>query len=287
MRAGSAGGHPGVQADRGPANGRKALDRRLYRTFQVKEIDCTGGAARLVEARKAAIEEISLKVLLNGTEFTSLLCLNQLVEELALGFLYSVGVIDRMGDVASISYDEHSTAVLIDLLPLRSCAHYGGVRTVTSCSASASPAPVLSARPSRSAHTGKFHISDILDVMDDFVLQSEVFKTLGGVHSALFRHGDFSIFIEDIGRHNCLDKIAGVLLKGDKMELADHGVLFLSGRVSSEVMVKVIRLGVPVLVSHSTPTAAAIDLARKYGVTLLGYVRGTSGFVYSGEARLR
>jgi FdhD protein len=252
----------------------------------VKEIVCTGGTTRLSEGRKAAIEEISLKVRINGTEFTSLLCLNQLAEELALGFLYSVGVIDRMGDVASISYDEQSTAVSIDLVPLRSCARSGGLRTVTSCSASASPAPVLPAGPARSMFTGKFPIDDILDVMDDFIGRSEVFKTLGGVHSALFRHGEFSIFNEDIGRHNCLDKIAGVLLRDERMELADNAMLFVSGRVSSEVMIKVIRLGVPVLISHSTPTAAAIDLAKAYGVTLLGYVRGTSGFVYSGDARL-
>ncbi len=284
--AGSTGRRLGAQADRRPAGKQQSLNGGLYRTFDVKEIVCTNGIARLCESEKAAVEEISLKLCINGTEFASLLCLNQLAEELALGFLYSVGVINRMGDVSSISYDENSTAVMIDLVPLRYCARSGGLRTVTSCSASASPAPVLPARPSRPAHKGKFHISEILDVMDDFVRRSEVFKMLGGVHSALFRHGDFSVFNEDIGRHNCLDKIAGVLLKGDKMEQANNAMLFLSGRVSSEVMVKVIRLGVPVLISHSTPTATAIDLAREYGVTLLGYVRGRSGFVYSGEARL-
>jgi FdhD protein len=77
-----------------------------------------------------------------------------------------------------------------------------------------------------------------------------------------------------------------VLLRNDKMNLVEKGMLFVSGRVSSEIITKVIRLGVPVLVSRSTPTAAAVILARKYNVTLLGYVRRNSGFVYSGEERI-
>ncbi len=70
------------------------------------------------------------------------------------------------------------------------------------------------------------------------------------------------------------------------MDLVEKGMLFVSGRVSSEIITKVIRLGVPILVSRSTPTAAAVNLAREYNVTLLGYVRSNDGFVYSGEDRL-
>ena len=70
------------------------------------------------------------------------------------------------------------------------------------------------------------------------------------------------------------------------MTLVGNAILFVSGRVSSEIITKVIRMGVPVLVSRSTPTAAAVNLAREYNVTLLGYVRKNSGYVYSGDERL-
>jgi FdhD protein len=70
------------------------------------------------------------------------------------------------------------------------------------------------------------------------------------------------------------------------MHLVGNGTLYVSGRVSSEIITKVIRLGIPVLVSKSTPTAAAVSLAREYNVSLLGYVRRNSGFIYSGEERL-
>jgi len=70
------------------------------------------------------------------------------------------------------------------------------------------------------------------------------------------------------------------------MDLVGSGMMFVSGRVSSEIITKVIRLGVPVLVSRSTPTAAAVNLAREYNVTLLGYVRRNTGVVYAGAERL-
>lgn len=126
----------------------------------------------------------------------------------------------------------------------------------------------------------------MMQSMKDFERRSEIYKTVGGVHSVLFQQDDFSVFNEDIGRHNCFDKIAGVLLRNRKMNLVEHGILFVSGRVSSEIITKVIRMGAPVLVSRSTPTSAAVHLARQYNVTLLGYVRKNSGYVYSGEERL-
>lgn len=264
------------------------MDEGLYSTFGVKEIVSDNGVIRLCDKEKHAIGEISLKIYINGTEFGSLLCLNQLTEELALGFLYSEGVIDTIGDVASISFNERLFAVMINLVAGRSVAKCESLRSVTSgcgkCFTYINPLKHEQFLPV--ATEDQFPLRDILDVMKDFEGQSEVFKTMGGVHSVLFRHRDFSVFSEDIGRHNCFDKIGGVLLRQHKMELVEKAMLFVSGRVSSEIITKVIRLGVPILASQSTPTSAAVNLAREYNVTLLGYIRGNSGFVYSGDAGL-
>lgn len=265
------------------------MDERLYATFDVKEIvSDKDQTVRLEDKEKDVIGEISLKIYINGTEYASLLCLNQLTEELALGFLYSEGVIDTIADVAAISYNERLFAVMITLAAGKSVEKCESLRSVTSgcgkCFTYINPLKHEKFLPV--AGQDRFPIADILAAMKEFERRSEIYKTVGGVHSVLFRHPDFSVFNEDIGRHNCFDKIAGVLLKNNKTALVQTGMLLVSGRVSSEIITKVIRLGAPVLVSRSTPTAAAVHLAREYNVTLLGYVRGKSGFVYSGETRL-
>lgn len=264
------------------------MEDTIYTNFIVKKIISDDASIMLSDVERPVIGEISLKIYINGVEYASLLCLNQLTEELALGFLYSEGVIDTIDDVASITYNERLFAVMIHLVPGKAVEKCESLRSVTSgcgkCFTYINPlkqekfVPVLD--------SGQYSIKDILNTMVEFERQSEIYRTVGGVHSVLFKHAEYSVFNEDIGRHNCFDKIAGVLLRNQKLNLVENGILFVSGRVSSEIITKVIRLGVPVLVSRSTPTSAAVNLARQYHVTLLGYVRKNSGYVYSDEERL-
>ncbi len=264
------------------------MEDTIYSSFFVKEINSDDVKTTLSEVEKLVIGEISLKIYINGVEYASLLCLNQLTEELALGFLYSEGVIDTIDDVASISYNERLFAVMINLAAGRSVEKCESLRSVTSgcgkCFTYINP--LKQDKFIALSDHDKFSLHNIMQAMKDFERRSEIYKTVGGVHSVLFQQDKFSVFNEDIGRHNCFDKIAGVLLRNKKMTLVEKGILFVSGRVSSEIITKVIRMGVPVLVSRSTPTAAAVNLARQYNVTLLGYVRKNYGYVYSGEERL-
>ena len=264
------------------------LDERVCSAFSVKEITYDDGEITLSATEKYVIGEISLKIYINGVEYASLLCLNQLTEELALGFLYSEGVIDTIADVADISYNERQFAVMVRLVPGKSIDKCESLRSVTSgcgkCFTYINPLKRDKFVPL--SGIDRFSVRNILRSMHEFERSSEIYKSIGGVHSVLFHHEDFSVFNEDIGRHNCFDKIAGVLLRNDKMNLVANGMLYVSGRVSSEIITKVIRLGIPILVSKSTPTAAAVTLAREYNVCLLGYVRKNSGFIYSGETRL-
>lgn len=264
------------------------MDEKLFSTFNIKEIISDNGVIRLRDSEKDVIGEISLKIYINGTEYASLLCLNQLTQELALGFLYSEGVIDSIDDVESISYNECLFAVMINLVAGKSVERCESLRSVTSgcgkCFTYINP--LKHEKFNILPGDKKFSLNDIMHSMKDFEKRSQIYKTVGGVHSVLFQHDAFSVFNEDIGRHNCFDKILGVLLRNQKMTLVENAILFVSGRVSSEIITKVIRMGVPVLASRATPTSAAVNLAREYNVTLLGYVRKDSGFVYSGAERL-
>ena len=260
----------------------------LSQRFNILQITRQEGKTVLQPAEKLVVAEISLKILVNGVEYAALLCLDQYLEELALGFLYSEGCIDSYDDVLSTHVDQPRKQVFFkirddslvhDRKSIRSIASSGG-KSYTSIDR-------LGPNKIRAAESSvTFPLTDVLDIMKDFETRSEIFREIGGVHSVMYQSEDFSALIEDIGRHNCVDKITGILLKTGRLSDLEKGIMFISGRVSSEIMTKIIRIGVPILVSRSTPTAAAVTMAEDYQVTLLGYVRGNSGNIYAGAARL-
>lgn len=260
----------------------------VYEEFDVVEINGENDPITMNDASRKVIVEVSLKIIVNSMELVSMLCLNQLQEELALGFLYNEGVINSMDDIKNIEYNEKMLAVIIELREGLVIDRQESLRSITSgcgkCYTYINP--LKKTQYFASGNKSTFYAGDILSIMDRFIEQAEIYNTIGGIHSGLFYSDGFEIQNEDIGRHNCLDKITGMLMKLNKMELAENGIVFISGRLTSEMMTKMIRLGAPVVVSKSTPTTATIRLARQYNITLLGYVKGGKGIIYSCPERV-
>jgi FdhD protein len=122
--------------------------------------------------------------------------------------------------------------------------------------------------------------------MKRFQHSSEVFRTTGGAHSAaLCREGEIVVFAEDIGRHNAVDKIFGRCLL-DSIG-TDGGVIVTSGRISSEILLKVGKRNIPILISKSAPTDLGVKLADDLGITLVGFVRGRRMNIYTHSWRVR
>jgi FdhD protein len=246
------------------------------------------GGYTLSPAEKPVLTEISLRIMVNGTELASMLCLGTRQVELALGFLFSEGVINSAADVSDAAYNEGMVAVIVTLAEGVSLKKRDVLRSITAgcgkCFTYINP--LLKSQYSPVAGMSSIDLGVIMEQMGDFATRSDLYRLTGGAHSVLFQSQGHSIFCEDLGRHNCLDKVCGTLLRADMLHLAAEGVVYVSGRVTSEIMAKSIRLGVPVLVSKSTPSVTAIEMAREFNVTLLGYVKGSTGYVYSGAERL-
>jgi FdhD protein len=130
--------------------------------------------------------------------------------------------------------------------------------------------------------------ADTLACMPDRLRAAQaVFDATGGLHAAgLFtRDGQLVDVAEDVGRHNAVDKVVGRMLMREALPLSHH-VLFVSGRTSFEIVQKAFLAGIPVVGSVSAPSSLAIDLAEEAGITLVGFVRGTSFNIYSHPARI-
>lgn len=264
------------------------LEDIVFEESNVQAIFRTAAGYGLHGVDKPVVSEISLKIYVNGQEMASLLCLNQQHIELALGFLYNEGVINNYDEVKAASYNPAAHVVHIELSDSVTISRQESLRSVTAgcgkCFTYINPLRKSQFRQIDCRR--RFPLAQIMRRMADFTQKSGLYKGMGGVHSLLLHAPECAVFAEDIGRHNCLDKVTGDMLKTGRLSAAGEAVVYISGRVTSEIMTKLIRLGAPVIVSKSTPSVAAIKLAEQYGVTLLGYVKNDGGFVYSGADRL-
>jgi FdhD protein len=223
--------------------------------------------------------EMALTLYINGQELVTILCTPAKLNCLVLGYLYSEGIIASLSDVASMRICEEESLADVRLskeylLPTR--------RTLTSgCGGGVS----LITQGQKVESSLVVTPTQVLSLMVQLREQAELFRLCGGVHaSALANTKNLLVMAEDIGRHNTLDKIQGeCLLRGLS---AKDGLLLTTGRLSSEMVLKVAKMGVPIVVSRSSPMERAISLACDLGITLVAYARGSRLSVYSCEWRL-
>ena len=223
--------------------------------------------------------EMALTIYVNGQELVTVMCTPAKLNCLVLGYLYSEGIIAGMSDVASMRVCEEESLADVKLnkeytLPAR--------RTLTSGCGGGVSLTTLGQKVDSSLVVAP---TQILSLMIQLRGQAELFRLCGGVHaSALSDTKNLLVMAEDIGRHNTLDKIQGeCLLRGLS---ARDGLLLTTGRLSSEMVLKAAKMGVPIVVSRSSPMERSISLARDLGITLVAYARSSRLSVYSGEWRL-
>lgn len=219
--------------------------------------------------------------------------------ELAAGFLFGEGVVAEAQDIAGISYckdddlpeDQLYNIVIVevrdvasvDLGPLERHFHVSSACGV--CGKASLEA--IGMRGVRAVGPGPSLTSGVITLLPDLLRDAQrLFDSTGGLHAAgLFTAtGELVALREDVGRHNAVDKLVGWALLQGRVPLDDH-ILMVSGRSSFEIAQKAVTARIPVLCSVSAPSSLAVDVARDFGMTLVGFLRGDRFNVYAGAER--
>jgi FdhD protein len=233
------------------------------------------------ERDERLIREIPLAVYLNDRKVITIACAGLCVDELAVGFLRSEGFLMRRDDVTAVEVSPDRKRVKVRTatgIEIPDPEKRAG-RTLASSGARGFGRPVEEF-PAAPANRFSLLPDVVLDLMERFLGQARLHEETGGTHAAaLARNGEILVVREDIGRHNTIDMLGGyALLHG--MDCHD-AIILRTGRVSSEIVHKVRRLGVPVVCSLSVPTTQAVEIARAAGITLIGSVRRGRMKIYS------
>ena len=221
-------------------------------------------------------------------------------EELALGFLYSEGIVRRKADVLlarpcgppapngliNVVRVELAPGVVVELDRLE--RHFYTSSSCGVCGKASLDAVAVQGR--FDIHSNGFSIDGgALGALPEALISDQsVFEETGGLHaSGLFDvEGKIIAVREDVGRHNALDKLIGSRLMSDALPLAGNGII-LSGRASFELMQKAMMAGCPFVAAVGAPSSLAVELAREFGITLIGFLKRDRFNVYSRGDRIR
>jgi len=234
------------------------------------------------------VRESPLTIFLNDVELATFMCSPSDLDRLAVGFLYTEGVISRGDDIRSVTSDDRQGVAWV-----RTKGRHKRARDLisrrlitTGCGRGLSfHDPSLGIARLRVRSGIRVRPDELLSLMREFQRRSDLYRKTGGVHSAaLCDHSEVLVLKEDVGRHNAVDKVVGeCILSG--LDTSDK-ILVTSGRISSEMLVKAARANIPIVLSKSAPTDLGVSLAKEFGVTLVGFVRGSRMNVYSNVGRI-
>ena len=230
------------------------------------------------------IVETPVSLTVNGEVWLTFMCTPVNLEAMAVGFLYNEGIIERMDEVEDVRVCEHGDNV--DVWLNRTVEQPKSWRRTSGCTGGITAVDML-ARPNVSfdGDQPKFPPEAIGHLVEMLFESQELYRETGGVHTSALSDGEkILLSAEDIGRHNTLDKIAGLCLMNNVWP--ETRILISTGRISSEMLQKAARLQAPILISRTSPSSLSIEMAERYGITLIGYARKHRFNVYSNSQRV-
>ena len=231
--------------------------------------------------------ELPVTIILNNQELVTMLCSPKNLDYLAVGFLSSEGFLKSKDEIKKIVVDDERGVVRLETVENKEFAQDVLFKRIISsgCGRGASFYSTADAASQKVESRMEISTDEVFALVNEFQHGSQLYLATHGVHSAaLCDRKSILIFSEDIGRHNAIDKIFGKCLLENIP--TDNRVVITSGRITSEILHKVARRGIPIIISISAPTNLGVRIADSLGITLIGLVRGRRMNVYTSDWRI-
>ena len=250
-------------------------------TRRVTGHDQTGTSVEI-----AVVEERPLTIYLNRQEIVTAMTIGDFPEYLALGFLRNQGMLLADDLVTGIDYDEEVETVVVRTARETSYEEKLQKKTRTSgCAVGTVFGDMMEGLDGVTLPDTKVRTSALYALAREINTTPSLYLEAGAIHGTVLCQGDRPlVYMEDVGRHNAVDKIAGFLFHHGVG--AEDKLLYTTGRLTSEMVIKTAMMGIPALASRSGFTAWGVEIARQVGLTLIGRMRGQRFVCLSGESRL-
>lgn len=243
------------------------------------------------KVKDTVVTEYAVTVKINQEEFVTMVCTPEYVEDMVIGYLASERVIRNFDEIESIWHQEKEGFVHVKTKKVNPYfQQMQNKRYITSCCGASRQGFVFANDALVAKKMTDVHVrvtpKDCYRLMRALQNSADVFQQTGGVHNAaLCDKSGIVLGRMDIGRHNALDKIYGYCLRNN-IVMHDKIIVF-SGRISSEILLKVSKIGCEIVLSKSAPTELALELAEGLGITTVGFIRKDAMNVYTHEKRIQ
>ncbi|MGR3712739.1 MAG: formate dehydrogenase accessory sulfurtransferase FdhD [Shimia sp.] len=238
------------------------------------------------ETTISVVEERPLTIYLNSQEIVTAMTIGDYPEYLALGFLLNQGMIAPEDEVTGVQFDEELEVVVVRTATETNHEEKLAKKTRTSgCAVGTVFGDMMAGLEGVVLPQVQVRTSDLYALAHKINRTPSLYLEAGAIHGTVLCQGARPlVYMEDVGRHNAVDKIAGWMFQEGAS--ASDKVLYTTGRLTSEMVIKTAMMGIPVLVSRSGFTAWGVEIAQQVGLTLIGRMRGQRFVCLSGEDRL-